>query len=198
MSFTSVLETEHFVLSFLYWYQKGFCVIFLPLPPLFQPLYYEFLEKFRTLSPNLDFSNPSIIRYSRVISSPYSFFKVIYLAAIKNRIILIIYIYIKFMSGNCLSIIRPLKQLSKVSIQCCSNEYFFVKFSANYYEFILSKIPCFSFILLNTFRRMRFKYDNYSLRGILFYVFKKYSYYKRLISKTFNEKTLKMKTTCPV
>ena len=102
------------------------------------------------------------------------------------------------MSGNCLSIIRPLKQLSKVSIQCCFNEYFFVKFSANYYEFILSKIPCFSFILLNTFRRMRFKYDNYSLRGILFYAFKKYSYYKRLISKTFNEKTLKMKTTCPV
>ena len=28
-------------------------------------------------------------------------------------------------------------------------------------EFIFSKIPCFQHILLNTFRQMRLKYDNY-------------------------------------
>ena len=147
---------------------KEFLRHFLPLPPLFQPPIINFWKILQPSPPPPRFFKPLDYRYSRVISNPYSFLKVIYLAAIKNAIILIIYLYIKCMLANCLSISRPLKQLSKESLQCRSQEYFFGKFSANYYEFILSKIPCFSYILLNTFRRMRFKYDNYSLRGILF------------------------------
>ena len=67
---------------------------------------------------------------------------------------------------------RPLKQLSKVTVRCRSEEYLFGNFSANYYqgsvaEFMFIKIPCFQHILLNTFRRMRLKYEHYSLRHIL-------------------------------
>ena len=76
---------------------------------------------------------------------------------------------LKFRSVNCLSISQLLKQPSKVSVWCCSQEYLFRNFSVNYYqkslaEFIFSKIQCFLHILLNTLRQMRLKYENYSLR----------------------------------
>ena len=35
-------------------------------------------------------------------------------------------------------------------------------------DFVFSKIPRFQYILLNTFTRMRLKYENYSLMFILF------------------------------
>ena len=67
---------------------------------------------------------------------------------------------------------RQLKQLSKVSVRCHFQEYFFEIFSANYYqsicELIFNKIQCFNHILLKTFKRMRLYYENCSLRSILF------------------------------
>ena len=112
VSFTSVIETKHFVLSLLYWYQKSFCVIFYPSPHYSNSLLLIF-GKFYNPPPPPRFFKPLDYRYSRVISNPYSFLKVIYLAAIKNAIILIIYLYIKCMSANCLSISRPLNNYQK-------------------------------------------------------------------------------------
>ena len=79
--------------------------------------------------------------------------------------------HLQFRSLNYLSISRPLKQLSKISLRWCSQEHLFVKVSANYYqilavEFIFRKVLCFQQILLNTFRRMCCTHDGYSLRGI--------------------------------
>ena len=51
------------------------------------------------------------------------------LAASKDGIIFINYLHLKFRSVNCISISRPLKQPSKVSVWCCSQEYLFRKFS---------------------------------------------------------------------
>ena len=48
-------------------------------------------------------------------------------------------------------------------------------------KFIFSKTPCFQHMLINSFRRMRLKYENCSLRGILFYTLKQHSGYKSLI-----------------
>ena len=74
-------------------------------------------------------------------------------------------------------IIRPLEQLSKVSVRCSFQEFLFRKFCANYYQNIFfSKIPCFQHILLNTFRRMCLKYESYSFRRILFYLDRIYSF----------------------
>ena len=42
-------------------------------------------------------------------------------------------------------------------------------------DFISSKILCFQHILMNTFRRMRLNYENYSLRRILFQTLKQHS-----------------------
>ena len=63
---------------------------------------------------------------------------------------------------------------------------------------ILFLVICFQHILLNTFRRMRLKYDNYSLRPILFYTLKQQSDYKCFIAKTFDGNTFKMKATGPL
>ena len=68
-------------------------------------------------------------------------------------------------------------------------------------DFIVSKIPCFQHILLSTFRRMRLKYEKYSLRSILFYALKKQSDYKSIIAKTFDGSTgntFKLKAASPV
>ena len=58
------------------------------------------------------------------------------LTASKDGVILINSFHLKFRSFNCLSINRPLSQLSKVSAQWRSQEYLFRKFSANYYQSI--------------------------------------------------------------
>ena len=58
----------------------------------------------------------------------------------KNGIILISYFHLKFRSVNCLSISRPLKQSSKVSVQCCTQEYLFGKCSENYYWSICNSV----------------------------------------------------------
>ena len=92
---------------------KEFLRHFLPLPPLFQPPIINFWKILQPSPPPPRFFKPLDYRYSRVISNPYSFLKVIYLAAIKNAIILIIYLYIKCMSANCLSISRPLNNYQK-------------------------------------------------------------------------------------
>ena len=43
-------------------------------------------------------------------------------------------IFMKFRSVNCLKVIRPLKQLSKVSVRYHSQEYLLRKFSTNYFQ----------------------------------------------------------------
>ena len=74
---------------------------------------------------------------------------------------------------------RSLKQLSKVSVRCRSQEYLSGKFLKIIVKgfvagFICSKILCFQHILINTFRRMRLNYENCSLRCILFYTLKQH------------------------
>ena len=64
----------------------------------------------------------------------------IFLTESKNGIILISYFHLKFRSVNCLSISRQLKQSSKVSVQCCTQEYLFGKFSENYYWSICNSV----------------------------------------------------------
>ena len=61
---------------------------------------------------------------------------------------------------------RPLKQLSKVFVRYRSPGYYSVNFlqtifKASVVEFVFSKIPCFHHIIMNTFRRMHLKYENY-------------------------------------
>ena len=91
-----------------------------------------------------------------------------YLAASKNKIVL------KFRLVNCRSISRPLKQLSKVSVQSRSQKIFV----RAYFSKLLSKHLWWSLHLLNFMLYMFFwthnlgriclKYENYSLRHILF------------------------------
>lgn len=54
---------------------------------------------------------------------------------------------------------------------------------------VKNKIPCFQHILLNTFRQIGLKYDNYSLRRILFQTSKQHSHCKSLIAKVFDGTT---------
>ena len=111
--------------------------------------------------------------------------------------------YVKIKKDLKIKVIRrPLKQLSKVSVRCLSQEYNFGKFSANYYISTCSRVY-FQFILvyfffLNTFRRMRLNYENYSFRSILFQTLKLHSDNKRLIAKTFDGNTLKMKAVIAI
>ena len=96
----------------------------------------------------------------------------------------------------CISV--SLKQLSKTSVWCHSQEYLFGKFSANQNQSIcgrifFSKIPCFQDILLNTFSSTCLNYENYSLRRILFQTLKQYLDYRSLIAETSDGNALKMK-----
>ena len=59
----------------------------------------------------------------------------------------------------------------------------------------LDQFPCFHHFLMNIFRRMRLKYENYSLRNILFLKFKQDWHDKSLITKNFDKNALKMKAT---
>ena len=54
---------------------------------------------------------------------------------------------------------RQLKELSKVSVHqnFCSDNFLQVISKPSVADFILSKISCFQYILLNTFRRIRLK-----------------------------------------
>ena len=67
-------------------------------------------------------------------------------------------------------------------------------------DFIFSKIPCFQHILLDSFRQMRVKYENYSLRHILLSTLKQHSDDKSLIAKTLDGSRVKykMKAAYPV
>ena len=73
------------------------------------------------------------------------------LTASKVGIILIN--HLKFRSTNCLSVIRPPKQLSKVSVRYRSQEYLVRKFSTNYFakhlkwSLLLVKFHAFTIIL---------------------------------------------------
>ena len=58
--------------------------------------------------------------------------------------------------------------------------------------------PCFQHILLDSFRQMRLKYENHSLRRILLQTLKQHSDDKSLIAKTFNGSRVKVKATSPV
>ena len=110
----------------------------------------------------------------------------------------------QFRSVNCLSIRRPLKQLSKVSPASLSRIFLInallsiIIIKASVAEDICSKIPCFQYILLNTFTRMRLKYDNYCLRRMLFQTFKHHSHCKSLIAKTFDDIAIDMKSVSPI
>ena len=59
------------------------------------------------------------------------------------------------------------------------------------------KSLCFQHNLLNTFRRMRLKYEHYSLGHILFWTLKQQSDYKSLIAKNYDGNTFKTKATSP-
>ena len=63
---------------------------------------------------------------------------------------------------------------------------------------IQAEISLLQYTLLNTFRRMHLKYENCSLRHILFQTFKQHLHYKRLIATTFDEITIKMKVVSPI
>ena len=65
-------------------------------------------------------------------------------------------------------------------------------------DFIFIKMPCFQNILLSTFRWMRLKYENYSLKRMLFQTFKQHPHCKNLIVKTFDEITVKMKSASSI
>lgn len=82
-------------------------------------------------------------------------FKLKYLPDIKKRWNQVSY-YLD-LTINCPSVSLPLKQLSKISVPWCSQEYQFGRFSASHYQSIcrgvlFSKAPCFQHILLNNFR----------------------------------------------
>ena len=72
------------------------------------------------------------------------------MAASKVAIMLVNFLHSKFRSVNRLSISRPLKQLSRVSVGWRSQEYLF------------RKVLCFQHVLPNTFRRVPLKDKNYS------------------------------------
>ena len=59
------------------------------------------------------------------------------LTASKDGIILISSCHLKFRSFNCLSICRPLKQLSKKNVRWCSQEHLFAKIPAKYLRWSL-------------------------------------------------------------
>ena len=86
-------------------------------------------------------------------------FKLKYLPDIKKRWNQVSY-YLD-LTINCPSVSLPLKQRSKISVRCRSQEYFFGKYSAtieiSVVEFISSKIPCVQHILLETFILMCLK-----------------------------------------
>ena len=65
-------------------------------------------------------------------------------------------------------------------------------------DFIFTKILWFQHILLGTFRRMHLKYENFSLRRILFQTCKQHSDSKSLIEKTYDGNTFKMKALSPI
>ena len=50
----------------------------------------------------------------------------------------------------------------------CPEDLLEIVIKASLAKFVFSEIPCFKNILLNTFRQMRLKYENYFLRNIFF------------------------------
>ena len=89
------------------------------------------------------------------------------LTASKNEILL------RFRSDNCLRISRPFKHISNdlcgVALKNTSSATVLqIIIRGSFAEFIFINVPCFQHVLLNTFRRMRLKYENHSLRRILF------------------------------
>ena len=75
----------------------------------------------------------------------------------------------------------------------CSEEVLQNIIKASAADFIFSKILCFQHILLNTFRRMGLKYEDYSLRRILLQTLKQ-SDCKNLIAKILDGNTLVLTT----
>ena len=141
----------------------------------------------------------------------FNFFKFIrrYLPKIKQRstIILINNLHLKFRTVNCLSINQPPKQLPKASVRCrfksiCSENFQKIFIQTSVWEFIISKIPCFQHILLNTYGGMPMKHENYSLRLILSQTFKQHLDHKSPIFKNLernrDRNTLKMKAVSPM
>ena len=59
--------------------------------------------------------------------------------------------------------------------------------NASVAEFTFSKTPCFQHILMNTFRQMRWNYENCSLKRILFWTLKQHLYYKVSLRKLLME-----------
>ena len=106
--------------------------------------------------------------------------------------ILISYLHLEFRSVNCHN---DLIFFSVAVQNFCSANFLPIIITSSVVEFILSKIPCFPHILMDTFRRMRLKYENYSLRSISFQRFKQHSDYISLIAKTFDRDTSKIKVT---
>ena len=73
----------------------------------------------------------------------------------------------------------------------CSENFLQINTEASVVKLIFREAPCFQHIHMNNFRRMRRKYEHFSLRGILFQIFKQHSCYKGFIAKTFDGNMLK-------
>ena len=74
----------------------------------------------------------------------------------KDRILLINYLHLKFRRVNCLSISRPLKQLSSAILKnICSGNFLQIITKAPLVEFIFSIILCSQYILLITYYLLR-------------------------------------------
>ena len=80
-------------------------------------------------------------------------------------------LHLNFWSVNLQSISEPLKQLSKVYVWQHSQKNLFGKLyeiiKLSDMEFIFCKTLRFQHVFLDTFRRIRLKYENYSLISIL-------------------------------
>ena len=100
--------------------------------------------------------------------------------------------YRKYLSSAILKNIR-FSKFSVISVKTFSN-----LLSNHLGQFISRKFPCLQHILPNTFRKMRLKHDNYSLRCILFQTLKQNSESKNLVAKIFNVNMFKMKAVSPI
>ena len=80
----------------------------------------------------------------------------------------------------------------------CSEKFLQIVIKTFVVDFIFSKILCFQHIFLSSLRLMHLKYENYSLRRMLFQTSKQHSVDKSLITKAFDGSRAKMKAASPV
>ena len=80
----------------------------------------------------------------------------------------------------------------------CSERFLQIIIKTSVVDRIFSNIPSFQHIVLDNFTQMRLKYENYSLKRILFQALKQNFVDKSLIEKTFDGSSAKMKAASQV